>query len=301
MIGQYYVETFAGLPAEAALASEWRYRRPVYSPAALAVPISQSGETADTLGALRQARQHQARTLAICNAPASSLARESEAFFDVDAGLEVGVAATKSFTAQVAAVLWLSLKLGVARGDLTSAHLEDVVRGVGRAPHLMNALLEDSDEIRRIAERAAGFTKVLYVGRGLQYPMALEGALKLKEISYIPAEGCAAGELKHGPIALVDRHTLVVALAPQGPTSDGMLSTIQEVKARDGYVLALATRGDAAVRSLADEIIPIPPAPASILPLVLSVPLQLFAYHLAVLRGCDVDQPRNLAKSVTVE
>jgi glucosamine--fructose-6-phosphate aminotransferase (isomerizing) len=165
----------------------------------------------------------------------------------------------------------------------------------------MKTALQQSDHIRAVAERCLSFSSALYVGRGLQYPMALEGALKLKEISYIHAEGCAAGELKHGPIALIDHRTLLVALVPDGPTLDGMLNTIQEVKARDGAVLAFATEGNRAVEALADEIITIPSAPEAVVPLVLSIPLQLFAYHLAVLRGCDVDQPRNLAKSVTVE
>jgi glucosamine--fructose-6-phosphate aminotransferase (isomerizing) len=301
LIGQSLVEEFAGIPAESAFASEWRYRRPIYSPATLVVPISQSGETADTLGALRQAKDRGARTFGICNAPASSLARESDAVFDTDAGLEVGVAATKSYVAQLGAVLWLALKLGTARGTVSEAAFRDVALAVGRAPQLMKTALQQSDHIRAVAERCLSFSSALYVGRGLQYPMALEGALKLKEISYVHAEGCAAGELKHGPIALIDHRTLLVALVPDGPTLDGMLNTIQEVKARDGAVLAFATEGNRSVEALAGEIITIPSAPEAVVPLVLSIPLQLFAYHLAVLRGCDVDQPRNLAKSVTVE
>jgi glucosamine--fructose-6-phosphate aminotransferase (isomerizing) len=301
LVGQSLVEEFAGIPAEAAFASEWRYRRPLYSATTLVVPISQSGETADTLGALRQAKDRGARTFGICNAPASSLARESDAVFDTDAGLEVGVAATKSYVAQLGAVLWLALKLGTARGTVSDAAFRDVALAVGRAPQLMKTALQQSDHIRAVAERCLSFSSALYVGRGLQYPMALEGALKLKEISYVHAEGCAAGELKHGPIALIDHRTLLVALVPDGPTLDGMLNTIQEVKARDGAVLAFATEGNRAVDALADEIITIPSAPEAVVPLALSIPLQLFAYHLAVLRGCDVDQPRNLAKSVTVE
>ena len=301
MLGQYLVEEFAGLPTEALIASECRHRAPIYSGRVLAVALSQSGETADTLTALRQARHGGARTLGITNSMASSLAREAEGALDIAAGTEIGVAATKSFTAQVLAVTWLALKLGVARGTLGTERLQEVVHAFCRAPKLMADLLADSDRIRGIAQRFAARPNCLYLGRGLQYPMALEGALKLKEISYMHAEGCAAGEMKHGPIALIDAGTLVVALAPNGPTTDSMASGIQEVKARDGVVLAIVTRGDAATAALADEIIEVPPAPAWIQPLLLAVPLQLLAYHIAILRGCDVDQPRNLAKSVTVE
>jgi glucosamine--fructose-6-phosphate aminotransferase (isomerizing) len=301
MLGEYLIEHFAGIPGEAVIASECRHRPLVYDKRVLAVAISQSGETADTLAALRQARAAGARTLAISNAPHSSLARESDGMLDVLAGHEIGVAATKSFTAQLTAVLWLALKLGAAKGQVDSKHLAEVVQAVCRAPRLMRDLLRQSDRIRTLAGRFVNLQSCLYLGRGLQYPLALEGALKLKEISYIHAEGCAAGEMKHGPIALVDPDTLVVALAPSGPTIDSMATAVQEVKARDGVVLALVTQGERAAADLADLTIEIPPAPVWIQPLLLSVPLQLFAYHLAVLRGCDVDQPRNLAKSVTVE
>jgi len=301
LVGQYFTEEFAGLPADASFASEWRYRRPIYCDRTLAVALSQSGETADTLGAFRQAQEKGAPTMGICNAPASSLARQASAVFDTDAGLEVGVAATKSFIGQLGAVLWLALKLGLVRGTVSGWAFRDLSRVVAEAPALMKAALRHSDHIRAVAERCLGYRSALYVGRGLQYPLALEGALKLKEISYVHAEGCAAGELKHGPIALIDDNVLLVALAPDGPTLDGMMNTMQEVKAREGRVLAFATEKNQAVADLADEVIPIPAAAASVVPFALSVSLQLFAYHLAVLRGCDVDQPRNLAKSVTVE
>ena len=199
------------------------------------------------------------------------------------------------------AATWLALRLAAAKKTLTRDHLRDVVQSLGRVPKLMEEMIGQSDRIRRLAEQFVDRRHCLYLGRGLQYPLALEGALKLKEISYIHAEGCAAGEMKHGPIALIEPGTLVVMLAPSGPTLDSMATSMQEVRARDGVVLAMTTRGDRTATELADMVIELPPAPAALLPLVAAVPLQLFAYHMAVLRGCDVDQPRNLAKSVTVE
>jgi glucosamine--fructose-6-phosphate aminotransferase (isomerizing) len=301
MVGEFLVESWGGIPADVVIASECRHRQAIYHPGVLAVPISQSGETADTLAALRQASHGGARTLAICNRAGSSLAREAQAVIDTCAGLEIGVAATKSFTTQVVAVTWLALQIAAARSALPRAQLHQIGLALRRAPALIAEILEGQEAIRRIAERFADVGHCLYLGRGLEYPLALEGALKLKEIAYVHAEGLAAGEMKHGPIALVDARTLVVALAPDGPAVESMVSTIQEVKARDGVVLAVATRGDRTVSELADEVIEIPPAPACLQPLLLAVPLQLLAYHVAALRGCDVDQPRNLAKSVTVE
>jgi glucosamine--fructose-6-phosphate aminotransferase (isomerizing) len=301
MVGEFLVESWGGIPADVVIASECRHRQAIYHPGVLAVPISQSGETADTLAALRQASHGGARTLAICNRAGSSLAREAQAVIDTCAGLEIGVAATKSFTTQVVAVTWLALQIAAARSALPRAQLHQIGLALMRAPALIAEILEGQEAIRRIAERFADVGHCLYLGRGLEYPLALEGALKLKEIAYVHAEGLAAGEMKHGPIALVDARTLVVALAPDGPAVESMVSTIQEVKARDGVVLAVATRGDRTVSELADEVIEIPPAPACLQPLLLAVPLQLLAYHVAALRGCDVDQPRNLAKSVTVE
>ena len=301
LVAKYLIEELARVPVEVAIASECRHRAPIYSSEVLAVPISQSGETADTLAALRQAQRAGARSLAICNVPTSSLAREANATIDTLAGLEIGVAATKSFTAQVLAVTWLALRFATARGTLDATQARALAQAVCRVPRLMEDMLGQSDTIKRLAERYADHEHCLYLGRGLQYPLALEGALKLKEISYVHAEGCAAGEMKHGPIALLAPGALVVALAPTGPTIDSMASNIQEVKARDAVVLALATRGERTIADLADDVIEVPPAPAWIQPLVLAVPLQLFAYHLAKTRGCDVDQPRNLAKSVTVE
>jgi glucosamine--fructose-6-phosphate aminotransferase (isomerizing) len=301
LVGKYLIEELAHLPVDAEIASELRHRRPLFDPRVLTVPVSQSGETADTLAATRTAREHGAPILAVANVVGSSIAREADGVLYTRAGLEIGVAATKTFTAQVAAVTLLAMRLGRARGTADPDTLETIGRGLRAVPTLIEETLELSDHIRRIAERIADRSGFLYLGRGLHYPMALEGALKLKEISYVHAEGYPGGEMKHGPIALIDANTPVVALAPAGPAAANMASNIQEVKARDGFVVAIVTRGDGTCDSVADVRIPIPPAPYWVQPLVAAVPLQLLAYHLAVLRGTDVDQPRNLAKSVTVE
>ncbi len=301
LIGKYLVEAFARLPVEVEIASEFRDRRPVLDGRVLTVPISQSGETADTLAALREARERGARAVAICNVVGSSVAREADGVLYTRAGLEIGVASTKAFTAQLTAVILLALKLGHARGTADPALACDVIKGLWAASNLIAGLLQQSDEIRKLAAQFAESRDFLYLGRGVHYPLALEGALKLKEVSYIHAEGYPGGEMKHGPIALIDRHTPVVAIVPKGPTYEKMVSTIEEVKARDGIVIAVATEGDGEIGAKADFVIPIPSAVYWIQPLLAAVPLQLLAYHLAVLRGCDVDQPRNLAKSVTVE
>jgi glucosamine--fructose-6-phosphate aminotransferase (isomerizing) len=301
LIGKYLVEELARMPADAEIASELRHRRPVLDPHVLTVPVSQSGETADTLAASRQARALGAPLVAICNVVGSSLAREANGVLYTRAGLEIGVAATKTFTGQLAAVTLLALKLARVRGTVDRQAIAGIVRALGTVPALMRATLERNESIREIATRLADRKTVLYLGRGLHYPMALEGALKLKETSYIHAEGFPAGEMKHGPMALIEPGTPIVALAPCGPTLGSMASNIQEVKARDGAVVAIISEGDETVRRIADLLIPIPRAPYWIQPFLLALPLQLLAYHLAVLRGVDVDQPRNLAKSVTVE
>jgi glucosamine--fructose-6-phosphate aminotransferase (isomerizing) len=301
LAGKYLVEEFARLPVEVDLASEFRYRRPVLDGRVLTVPISQSGETADTLAALRTAKELGSRVVAISNVVGSSIAREADGVLYARAGLEIGVASTKAFAAQLAAVSLLALRLGLARGMAEPELIAGVVKALWQVPELIETVLEQSDEIRAAAARFADRPSMLYLGRGLHYPLALEGALKLKEISYIHAEGYAAGEMKHGPIALVDRQVPVVAIAPPGPTYDKMASNIEEVKARDGVVIALASEGDEEIASKADVVIPIPPALYWVQPLVVAPALQLWAYHLGVLRGADVDQPRNLAKSVTVE
>jgi len=301
LVGKYLVETFARLPVEVDIASEFRYREPVLDSQVLTVPISQSGETADTLAALRYARDRGSRAVAVCNVVGSSMAREADGVLYTRAGIEIGVASTKAFTAQLAAVLLLALRLGRARGMLDVDLAQRVIRDLQAAPDLMEEVLGLDDHIRALAHRFADRSDFLYVGRGVHYPLALEGALKLKEISYIHAEGYAAGEMKHGPIALIDRRLPVVAIAPAGSTYEKMAANVEEIKARDATVIAIATKGDEAVHAQADATIFIPPASAWIQPLLVALPLQLFAYHTAVIRGCDVDQPRNLAKTVTVE
>ena len=301
LVGKYLVEEFARLPVEVDIASEFRYRRPVLDSRVLTVPISQSGETADTLAALREAKDQGSRAVAICNVVGSSLAREADGVVYTRAGLEIGVASTKAFTAQLVAVTLLALKLGLARNFADPALVRQVIKGLAELPDLLAVVLQRSDAIRRIAQRFVDSQHFLYLGRGLNYPLALEGALKLKEISYIHAEGYPAGEMKHGPIALIDSRMPVVAIAPRGATYEKMTSNIEEVKARDGIVIAVATEGDEEIGAKTDLVIPVPPAPEWLQPLLIAVPLQLLAYHLGVLRGADVDQPRNLAKSVTVE
>ena len=301
MIGKYLVEAFARLPVEVDIASEFRYRRPVVDSRVLTVPISQSGETADTLAALREAKEHGSRTVAICNVVGSSLAREADGVVFTRAGIEIGVASTKAFTAQLVAVTLMALKLGVARNMIDPALVGQTVKGLWELPELLSVVLEQSQAIRQVAERFVDRDHFLYLGRGLNFPLALEGALKLKEISYVHAEGYAEGEMKHGPIALVDARMPVVAIAPRGETYDKMASNIEEIKAREGIVIAVATAGDEDIHAKADVVIAVPPTLEWLQPVLTAVPLQLLAYHVGVLRGCDVDQPRNLAKSVTVE
>jgi glucosamine--fructose-6-phosphate aminotransferase (isomerizing) len=301
LVGKYLVEALARLPVEVDIASEFRYRHPVLDSRVLTVPISQSGETADTLAALREARSLGSRAVAICNVVGSSMAREADGVVYTRAGIEIGVASTKAFTAQLVAVILLALKLGLARNFVDPAVVRQVAKGLSELPDLMTIVLQQSDAIHRIAERFVDRDYFLYLGRGLHYPLALEGALKLKEISYVHAEGYPAGEMKHGPIALVDRRMPVVAIAPRGAAYDKIRSNIEEVKARDGLVIAVATEGDEEIATSADLVIPIPPSLEWLQPVLIAPAVQLLAYHMGVLRGADVDQPRNLAKSVTVE
>ena len=301
LVGKYLVEAFARLPVEVDIASEFRYRRPVVDSRVLTVPISQSGETADTLAALREARDQGSRAVAICNVVGSSLAREADGVVYTRAGIEIGVASTKAFTSQLVAVTLLALKLGLARGFVDPSMVRQVVKGLMELPELLSIVLRQSEAIREIAEHFVDRHHFLYLGRGLLFPLALEGALKLKEISYIHAEGYAAGEMKHGPIALIDSRMPVVVIAPKGSTYEKIISNLEEIKARDGIVIAVATEGDTEIGNTADYVIPVPPSLEWLQPHLVAIPLQLLAYHMAVLRGCDVDQPRNLAKSVTVE
>ncbi len=301
LAGRYLIERFARLPVEADIASEFRYRDPILDGRMLTVPISQSGETADTLAAMREARARGSRTVAICNVVGSSMAREADGVVFTRAGLEIGVASTKAFTAQLAALTLLALKLGVARGFLAADDARTIARELALIPDHMARILERSDRIRAVAERYLDAKNALFLGRGVNYPLALEGALKLKEISYVHAEGCAGGELKHGPIALIDPEMLVVAVAPTDSNHVKIASNIEEIRARGGHILAVTTDGDEAIRGRVDEVLPVPRTLEALQPLLVALPLQLFAYHAAALRGCDVDQPRNLAKSVTVE
>ena len=301
LVGRYLIEELARLPVAVEIGSEFRYRNPIVGQGDLVVAISQSGETADTLAGLREAKKKGATVIAICNVVGSTLAREADGVIYTHAGPEIGVASTKAFTAQVAALLLLALWLGQANGRLTPDLRRDVAEAMIRLPQLLEAVLRSDESIAAIARRFASSTHMLYLGRGILYPIALEGALKLKEISYIHAEGYPAGEMKHGPIALIDPSMPVVVLMPKDRVYEKILSNMMEVKARDGIVIAMATEGDASIASKVDEVIALPAVHPLLLPILSVVPLQLLAYHIAVIRGCDVDQPRNLAKSVTVE
>jgi len=301
LAAKYVIESVGQLPVEVDVASESRYRRALVHADTVVVAVSQSGETADTLGAVRAARGAGAPVLAICNVAGSSLAREADAVVLTRSGPEIGVASTKAFTSQLAALGVFAVHLGRARGVLSAADARALVDCLADAPRLVRAALAAGEQAAEIARLIYECTSCLYLGRGINVPLALEGALKLKEISYIHAEGYPAGEMKHGPIALIDGTLPVVVLAPRDQLYDKMLGCIEEVKARHGVVIALATEGDTAIAECADHVIACPAAPELVQPMVLAVPLQLLAYHVAVLRNCDVDQPRNLAKSVTVE
>ena len=302
MIGKYWIERFAGMPVEVDVASEFRYRDPVLLPNTLGIVISQSGETADTLAALRHMKERGVRTAGIINVPTSSMAREVDLLLPTHAGPEIGVASTKAFTCQLAVMAALSAYIARAKGRLSSDEEKDIVAHLQEAPAALNAALGHDDDIAAMAHLIAPARDVLYLGRGPDYPMAMEGALKLKEISYIHAEGYAAGEMKHGPIALIDDNVPVIVLAPSGPLFDKTVSNMQEVRARGGKIVLISdAQGIAEAGEGAMATIEMPRVHPLIAPLVYAVPVQLLAYHVAVLKGTDVDQPRNLAKSVTVE
>jgi glucosamine--fructose-6-phosphate aminotransferase (isomerizing) len=301
-VAKYAFERFAGLPVDVEIASEFRYRQPALSPKTLALAVSQSGETADTLAALRYCKANGLSSAALVNVHTSTMAREADVMWPTWAGPEIGVASTKAFTAQVSALLSLAVAAAVGRGRADREAEAKLVRALLEAPRLIAEALEADASIRRIAHDIAKARDVLYLGRGSSYPLALEGALKLKEISYIHAEGYAAGELKHGPIALVDEATPVVVIAPFDDMFEKTASNLQEVAARGGRVVLITdAKGKAKIGKEACEVIEAPAADPLIQPLVLAVPIQLLAYHTAVQKGTDVDQPRNLAKSVTVE
>jgi glucosamine--fructose-6-phosphate aminotransferase (isomerizing) len=305
LVGKYLLEQVAQVPAEVDYGSEFRYRTPIVGPATLAVAISQSGETADTLAAFREAKKLGALPIGICNVQGSMLTREAEGTLLTHAGPEIGVASTKAFTSQLVALALLALHLGRLKGTLSPERCRELLESLAKVPHLMENALLVSPRMEEMSKAFAQARDFLFLGRGINYPIALEGALKLKEISYIHAEGYPAGEMKHGPIALIDENMPVVALCPPGRTYEKMLSNVQEVKARGGRVLAVTAQGDTEMRKIleqpADAIVDVPPVDEVWSPLLTVLPLQLLAYHTAVRAGRDVDQPRNLAKSVTVE
>ena len=305
LVGKFLLEQIARVRVEVDYGSEFRYRDPIVGARTLAVVITQSGETADTLAALREARAKGARGIAICNVVGSMAARESDGAVYTHAGPEIGVASTKAFTAQLLALHLLALHLAHARRALDAQAARTLVGAIAHAPVLVEQALKSDARIQAVAKRFYRSTNFLYLGRGVNYPIALEGALKLKEVSYIHAEGYPAGEMKHGPIALIDEHMPVVVLMPRDKVYEKMLGNLQEIKARGGSVIVVTDAPeeefDGVLESGRDAVIPVPPAHPLLMPIAMVVPLQLLAYHVAVLRGCDVDQPRNLAKSVTVE
>jgi glucosamine--fructose-6-phosphate aminotransferase (isomerizing) len=308
LAGKFMIEKLAQLPAEVDYGSEFRYRDPIIGKKSLAIAISQSGETADTLAAEREARQKGAKILGICNVVGSMLTREANGTIYTHAGPEIGVASTKAFTGQLTALMLTALYLAQVRGKLTPASAQSLMQELTRIPHKIETILQRDAALEELARLFFRHTDFLYLGRGIHYPIALEGALKLKEISYIHAEGYPAGEMKHGPNALIDENLPVVIIATRDESDPASMtryektvSNLQEVKARDGIVIAVVTEGDKIVREIADHVVEVPATPELLAPILEIVPLQLLAYHIAVRRGCDVDQPRNLAKSVTVE
>jgi glucosamine--fructose-6-phosphate aminotransferase (isomerizing) len=301
LVGKYMFEELAAIPTEVDIASEFRYRGPLVNKQSLFIAITQSGETADTLAAMREARARGATVIAICNVVGSTASREADGVVYTHAGPEIGVASTKAFTAQLTALYLFGLFFGSLRGVLSVEDMKKKLADLVHIPSLVERCLEQNEAIELIAKRYFKSSDFLYLGRGPNYPVALEGALKLKEISYIHAEGYPAGEMKHGPIALIDENMPVVVLAGKNGVYEKILANVQEVKARGGMVIAFMTEGDAEIGKIADHAVPMPATNQLLMPILMSIPLQLLAYHIAVLRGADVDQPRNLAKSVTVE
>jgi glucosamine--fructose-6-phosphate aminotransferase (isomerizing) len=300
LIGEHLFETLARLPVEVEYASEFRYRNPPLDRNTIVIGITQSGETADTLAALRECKRKGVTTLALCNVVGSTIAREADGGVYLHAGPEIGVASTKAFTAQVTVLNLLALYLGRMR-HLSSLAGARIIAELKSLPGLIRQTLRCHEAVKEIARKYRGVNNCLYLGRQYLYPVALEGALKLKEISYVHAEGYPAAEMKHGPIALVDKDTPSVFLIPRCAVYDKVMSNLEEIKARGGPVIAVACEGDERIAGKADHVIYVPEAPDHLQPLVAVVPLQLLAYHIALLRGCDIDKPRNLAKSVTVE
>jgi glutamine---fructose-6-phosphate transaminase (isomerizing) len=301
MVGEFLVEALARIPVEVDLASEFRYRDPIVGPGDLVVAVSQSGETLDTMEAIREAKRKGAKVLAISNVVESSIPRLADHAFYTHAGPEIGVASTKAFTTQLVAIALLAIYLGRRTGSLSRERARKLLSELVQLPNKMRDVVEQGAHLQVLARRYGHATGFLFLGRGPQYPIALEGALKLKEISYIHAEGYAAGEMKHGPIALIDDQLPVVVLVPQGPSYEKTVSNLAEVRARQGKVLAVATRGDSEIGSHADDVVLVPETALELQPILTVLPLQMLSYYVADLKGTDVDQPRNLAKSVTVE
>ena len=301
LVGEYLIEDLARIPVEVEYASEFRYRNPVVGPLDVVISVSQSGETADTLAAIKMAKARGATVFGICNVVGSSIARETHAGAYTHAGPEIGVASTKAFTAQVAVLTMIAMWLGQQKGQLSAARSAELAHELELIPAKIHSMLQLDNQIREIAKTMVGCSNALFLGRGYNFPVALEGALKLKEISYIHAEGYPAAEMKHGPIALIDEQMPVIVIAPFGELYDKLVSNVQEVKARKGRIYAITGEGSDAIAAVSDELIAIPSTDEALTPLLTTVPLQLLSYHVAVLRGCNVDQPRNLAKSVTVE
>jgi glucosamine--fructose-6-phosphate aminotransferase (isomerizing) len=300
LVGEYLIEELARIPTEVEYSSEFRYRNSPIDKNTLILAITQSGETLDTLAGLREAKRRGHKVLSICNVVGSTIARESDGGIYLHAGPEIGVASTKAFTSQITVLTLLALLMGRVR-SLSAVYAKEVLRALGQIPDQLGQILKESEQIRRIAERYSSARDFLFLGRGYNFPTALEGALKMKEISYIHAEGYPAAEMKHGPIALIEEETPVVLLVTRDPLYEKTMSNMEEIKARGGRVIAIASEGDNEVAKKADEVIYIPQTLELLQPLLAVVPLQLMAYHMAVIRGCDVDKPRNLAKSVTVE
>ncbi|NOY86076.1 MAG: glutamine--fructose-6-phosphate transaminase (isomerizing) [Deltaproteobacteria bacterium] len=301
LVGQFIIEKLAGIPTRVDYGSEFRYRDPIVGKNTLAIAITQSGETADTLAAIRECRDKGATTLSICNVVGSMITRETDGVIYTHAGPEIGVASTKAFTTQLACLVLLAMYLGRRRGVMEREHAQLIMDQLMAIPGQVEQVLDQVKIVEDIAEKFYRYSNFLFLGRGVHYPIALEGALKLKEISYIHAEGYPAGEMKHGPIALIDENMPVVFLAPRDSVYEKILGNLEEVKARGGIVIAVADHNDKALLDTADHLITLPHTDPILTPILSTIPLQLFAYHVAVLRGTDVDQPRNLAKSVTVE
>jgi glucosamine--fructose-6-phosphate aminotransferase (isomerizing) len=301
LVAEYIIEEFARIPVEVEYASEFRYRNPIINKGDVVIAISQSGETADSLAAIKLAKEQGAFVFGVCNVVGSSISRETHAGAYTHAGPEIGVASTKAFTTQITVLTMIALRLAKAKGTLSNSDFHRYLQELEIIPNKVLEALETNDKAKEIAAKFKDATNCLYLGRGYNFPVALEGALKLKEISYIHAEGYPAAEMKHGPIALIDEQMPVIVIAPKQGHYDKVVSNIQEIKSRSGKIIAVVTKGDVQVRDLADYVIEIPESSDALSPLLTTIPLQLLSYHIAVMRGCNVDQPRNLAKSVTVE